>query len=309
MPDVTPKPLRSKGNAVINLMGASGGILYLVIASVMYSAKRTEGLEHVDYFPLFLVVGGIMILSMIIIVFAVDEVKLNRQMLEYEKAHPEEELTEKSADGTEVIPPAVKKSLVFLLISIALWFIGYNAVETWFTTYAEKVWGMKLGGASLCLTIATAGAIVSYMPIGIISSRIGRKKTIMGGVLLLGSCFAIVFIYACFFHHFHPWLYVLFVIIGFSWAAINVNSLPMVLEMCKGSEIGKFTGYYYTFSMAAQIVTPVLAGFLLHNVGYSSLFPYSAVFVFLSFVTMMKVAHGDAKVEAKKGLEAFDVED
>ena len=309
MPDVTPKPLRSKGNAVINLMGAAGGILYLVIASVMYSAKRTEGLEHVDYFPLFLVVGGIMILSMIIIVFAVDEVKLNRQMLEYEKAHPEEELTEKSADGTEVIPPAVKKSLVFLLISIALWFIGYNAVETWFTTYAEKVWGMKLGGASLCLTIATAGAIVSYMPIGIISSRIGRKKTIMGGVLLLGSCFGIVFIYACFFHHFHPWLYVLFVIIGFSWAAINVNSLPMVLEMCKGSEIGKFTGYYYTFSMAAQIVTPVLAGFLLHNVGYSSLFPYSAVFVFLSFVTMMKVAHGDAKVEAKKGLEAFDVED
>ena len=83
----------------------------------------------------------------------------------------------------------------------------------------------------------------------------------------------------------------------------------MVLEMCKGSDVGKFTGLYYTFSMTAQIVTPILAGTLLNRVGYKVLFPYCALFVAGSFVTMFFVKHGDNKVEAKRGLEAFDVED
>lgn len=309
MPDVTPKPLRSKANAIINLMGAVGGIAYLLIASVMYSSARTEGLEHVDYMPLFMVVAGIMVVSLIIVMFAVNEVKLNREMLTFEEQHPEENLTEKKEDGTVFLPKPVRRSLGFLLASIALWFIGYNAVETWFTTFAEKMWGMSLGGASLCLTVATAGAILTYIPVGIVASRIGRRKTIMGGVVLLCSCFFAAFIYTCFSNTFHPALYGLFLLVGLSWASINVNSLPMVLEMCKGSEVGKFTGYYYTFSMAAQIVTPIVAGFLLRNVGYNSLFPYAALFVAFSFATMCMVKHGDNKIVAKKGLEAFDIED
>ena len=108
---------------------------------------------------------------------------------------------------------------------------------------------------------------------------------------------------------FSPILYVLFILVGVAWASINVNSLPMVVEMCKGSEVGKFTGLYYTFSMAAQIATPIIAGWLLENISYKTLFPYSAIFVFASFITMMFVRHGDNKVTAKKGLEAFDVED
>ena len=309
MPDVTPKPLRSKGNAIINLMGAVGGILYLIITSFMYSKKQTEGLEHVDYMPLFMVVAGIMMLSLIIIMFAVDEVKLNRKMREYEDAHPEENLAEVDASGSEVLPPEVKKSLAFVLVSIALWFIGYNAVETWFTTYANEMWGMEIGSASLCLTIATGGAILSYIPVGQAASRIGRRKTIMIGVVLLASCFALGFVYTCFRDTFHPALYVLFFLIGVAWASINVNSLPMVLEMCKGSEIGRFTGLYYTFSMTAQIVTPIVSGFLMEHIGYSTLFPYSAVFVAAAFVTMFMVKHGDSKIVAKKGLEAFDVDD
>lgn len=309
MPDVTPKPLRSKGNAIINLMGALGGIIYLLVAAVLYSAAKTEGLEHVDYFPLFMIVAGIMILSLIIIMFAVDEVKLNTQMLEYEKAHPEENLAEETSDGEEVLPGEVKRSLGFLLVSIALWFMGYNAIETWFTTFANRMWSMSLGGASTCLTIATGGAILSYIPSGIVASKVGRRKTIMGGVLLLATCFFGGFLYTCFFDYFQWPLYVLFFFVGLAWAFINVNSLPMVLEMCKGSEVGKFTGYYYTFSMAAQIVTPILAGTLLNRIGYLSLFPYCALFVLGSFVTMFFVKHGDNKVEAKRGLEAFDVED
>ena len=98
----------------------------------------------------------------------------------------------------------------------------------------------------------------------------------------------------------------LFACVGIGWAFINVNSMPMVVEMCKGSEVGRFTGYYYTFSMAAQIVTPIFAGFLLNHVGYITLFPYATIFAALAFVTMLFVKHGDGNVEVKKGLEAFE---
>ena len=97
-----------------------------------------------------------------------------------------------------------------------------------------------------------------------------------------------------------------FALVGLAWAAINVNSLPMVVEMCRGSDVGKFTGYYYTASMTAQVITPVLAGTLLKHLGYHILFPYGAVFVALSFVTISFVKHGDSKAAARKGLEAFE---
>ena len=309
MPDVTPKPLRSRGNAVINLMGAVGGVLALLVASVMYSTSRTAGKEHVDYFPLFAVVAGIMLVSLFVVVFLVDEVGLNHKMLVYEEAHPEDNLMEQDEKGEEVVPKEVKKSLTFLLVSIALWFMGYNAVETWFTTYANHMWNMSLGSASTCMTVATGGAILSYIPSGYVASKIGRRKTIMSGVLLLASCFFGAFLYTCAYDTFRWPLYILFLLLGVAWAFINVNSLPMVLEMCKGSDVGKFTGLYYTFSMTAQIVTPILAGTLLNRVGYKVLFPYCALFVAGSFVTMFFVKHGDNKVEAKRGLEAFDVDD
>ena len=309
MPDVTPKPLRSRANAIINLMGALGGIIYLIIATLLYSEKRTAGLDHVNYFLLFAIVAGIMLFSLAIVMFTVDEVALSAKMLEYEAAHPEENLIETDESGKEELPGDVKKSLAFLLISIALWFIAYNGVETWFTTYASRQWDMALGSSSLCLTIATVGAIITYIPAGAMAGKIGRKKTIMGGIVLMIAAFAMAFIYTLLSDQFSPILYVLFVMIGVGWAAINVNSLPMVVEMCKGSDIGKFTGTYYTFSMAAQIVTPIVAGWLMNHVSYSTLFPYSLVFITAAFLTMSMVKHGDSEVTVKKGLEAFDVDD
>ena len=306
MPDVTPKPLRSRANALINLMGAIGGILYLIIASVLYSQARTAHLTHVSYLLLFAVVAGIMILALIILMKTVDEPKLFAEQQEYERMHPEDELAKADTDGTLRLPKEVKRSLGFLLASIALWFIGYNAVETWFTTYANRVWGMALGSASLCLTIATGGAILTYLPAGFFAEKIGRKKTIMTGVILLASCFGAMFIWSLARGGFHPALYVLFVLVGAAWALINVNSLPMVVEMCRGSDVGKFTGYYYTFSMAAQTVTPIVAGALLNRAGYMTLFPYAALFVLFSFFTMRRVMHGDSRKTGKKGLEAFE---
>ena len=305
MPDVTPKPLRSKANAIINLMGAVGGIIYLIITTFLY---KTTSDVYVSYLPLFAIVGGIMLTALAVVMFCVNEPKLVAEQKAYEDAHPEDNLTEVTESG-EALPADVKSSLSFLLVSIALWFIGYNGVTTWFSVYATESWNMTLGHANTCLTIATAGAIVSYIPVGNVASKVGRRKTIRFGTLLLSGSFFAAFLYTMVSNAFSPILYALFVLVGVAWASINVNSLPMVVEMCKGSEVGKFTGLYYTFSMTAQIATPIVAGWLLENVDYKTLFPYAAIFVFASFVTMGFVKHGDNKVDAKKGLEAFDIAD
>lgn len=305
MPDITPKPLRSKANAIINLMGAVGGILYLLITTFLYHVKSET---YVSFFPLFAIVAGIMSAAMAVVMFFVNEPELVKKQQEYDRKHPEDDLTEHTAQG-DTLPADVKKSLTFLLVSISLWFVGYNGVSTWFSVYAENIWGMSLGQANTCLTIATGGAILSYIPIGTVASHIGRRKTIRFGALLLSGSFLAAFLLTMALEGFSPVLYVLFLLVGLAWASINVNSLPMVVEMCKGSEVGKFTGLYYTFSMSAQIITPIVAGWLLRNVSYRALFPYAAVFVFASFLTMGFVRHGDNKVPAKKGLEAYDVED
>ena len=306
MPDVTPKPLRSKGNAIINLMGAVGGILYLAVAAVMYPNSKVQGLAHVNYQPLFLVVSAIMFVAVGVLFLTIKEPKLTAENQELEKQHPEWNLARDDGSGNQVLPAPVKRSLGFLLASIALWFAGYNGVTTWFTTYISVVMGQGLGGASTCLLVATAGAIVSYIPIGALASKIGRKKTIMGGIILLAACFLLGFVLTTVYSSINAVMFVVFALVGLAWAAINVNSLPMVVEMCKGSDIGKFTGYYYTASMSAQIITPILAGTLMRHISYQILFPYAALFVSLSFVTMLFVRHGDVKAEAKKGLEAFE---
>ena len=306
MPDVTPKPLRSKANAIINLMGALGGAIYLGLTAVLYPNSKTEGLAHVDYQILFIIVAAIMLVSVVLLFFTIKEPQLVAENKALEAQHPEWNLAVDDGSGNEILPPQVKKSLGFLLASIALWFMGYNGVTTWFSTYVDEVMGQGIGGASTCLLVATVGAIISYIPIGIIASKIGRKKTIQIGIIVLAACFALGYVLTTTSSSITVVMYIVFALVGFAWAAINVNSLPMVVEMCKGSDIGKFTGYYYTASMAAQVVTPILAGTLLRNISYKVLFPYAAFFVACSFVTMLFVTHGDVKAEAKKGIEAFE---
>ena len=306
MPDVTPKPLRSRANAIINLMGAVGGMLYLGVAAVLYPTDKVKNLVHVNYQPLFLVVSAIMAAAVAVLLLTIQEPRLSAENQALEARHPEWNLAEDDGSGHEVLPKPVKRSLGFLLASIALWYIGYNGVTTWFTTYISEIMGEGLGTASRCLLVATAGAIVSYIPIGAVASKVGRRKTILAGCALLAACFFTGFLLTTAFSTLNFAMYIVFALVGLAWAAINVNSLPMVVEMCRGSDIGKFTGYYYTASMAAQVVTPVLAGTLMRHVSYKILFPYAALFVALSFVTMCFVRHGDSKAEAKRGLDAFE---
>lgn len=312
MPDLTPNKLRSKGNAVINLMGAVGGVYTLIMIKLLVGKG-----DRPDYMPLFVSVAALMVVSVGLLIITINEKKVKEKVAAEVKAYEEregviamnedvEEQTQTKETGKQAMPREVKRSMIFLLASIFFWFTAYNAVTTAFSRYTKVVWHMEGGGFADCLMVATVAAIISYIPIGNIASKAGRKKTIMGGVVLMSLCyFAAIFAGA-----YHPVINVAFALIGIAWAAINVNSYPMIVEMSKGCDIGKFTGTYYTFSMTAQIFTPVLSGFLLENVSYRTLFPYALVFSLLALVTMTQVHHGDARPDKKKSLlENFDVDD
>jgi maltose/moltooligosaccharide transporter len=298
MPDVTPKPLRSKANAVINLMGAVGGMLTLLLISLLVPKSGRP-----DYLPLFAVVAGIMAVSVILLVLKINERKITEELSVQE---PREEPLLDARGKPAPMEKEVKRSLLFILLSVSLWFMGYNAITTAFSKYAQVYWGLKGGGFANCLLVATGAAILSYIPVGSIATRFGRKKTILFGVGILAICFTL----GSFIKTFSPLVNVLFVFVGIAWAAINVNSYPMVVEMSRGTDVGKFTGLYYSFSMAAQVLTPILSGALLEHVGYGTLFPYAAFFVTLSFLTMLFVKHGDSKpIQPKSKLEVFNIED
>lgn len=306
MPDVTPKPLRSKGNAIINLMGALGGVFTLAVTGLLVH-EGANGRN--DYTLLFLAVSLLMAVSVVVLVLTVRENKLAAEVVametDEEKAAEAEEQKE-SGKAFGELAPDVRRSLWLILFSVAFWFMGYNAVTSAFTRYMQVQWGYDIKAASLCLMVATVGAVLSYLPVGMLSSKFGRKKMIQAGVILLAVCFAA----AGLFKAFHPAVYVVFALVGVAWAMINVNSYPMVVEISKSGDVGKYTGYYYTFSMAAQIITPILSGLLLEHVGYQTLMPYATVMVAISFVTISLARHGDNKPEPPKSkLEAFDVGD
>ncbi len=303
MPDVTIKPLRSKANAIINLMGSAGGILVLGLGIVFAtSSVRNSLMSYTGYFG---VIACIMLLALAIFMWQVREPKFAKEMQEQSKAYGIDENTDdKQTSGSRKLSKGEKRSLLFLLASIILWFMGYNAVTSKYSVYASNVLHKDY---NLTLIIAQAAAIIAYLPVGIVSSKFGRKKTILAGIIMLTTAFGV----ACFLRQSSPTMLMnaMFALAGIGWATINVNSFPMVVELCKGGDVGKYTGFYYTASMAAQTVTPMISGFFMDKLGMTTLFPYASIFVALAFVTMLFVMHGDNKPTAKKGLEALDVED
>mgnify|MGYP000016079296 FL=1 len=298
MPDVTLKPLRSKANAVINLMGSAGGILVLVLGMVFAtSAVRNSLMSYIGYFA---VIAAIMLAALVVFMLTVRE---NEWAAEMQQQSVELGLEDKeeAATGERKLSVDEVRSLIFLLLSIVLWFFGYNAVTSKYSVYASNILHKDY---NLTLIIAQAAAIISYLPVGFIASRVGRKKTILAGVVMLTAAFTT----ASFMSAESPTMLMnaMFALAGIAWATINVNSFPMVVEMCSGGNVGKYTGFYYTASMAAQVATPMLSGLLMDRMGMHVLFPYAAVFTALAFVTMLFVRHGDSRPEAKWGLEALD---
>jgi len=299
MPDVTIRQFRSKANAVINLLGSAGAVVSIGIMTVFGLSNKS----YIGYTPAFIATGALMLVALMVFLLTVNENKLVEEYDETIRKHnlidePEEEVVTEGRFNQ-----SRKGSLILILISVFLWFMGYNAVISKLSDYAPKQLNMNF---TLPLLVAQGAAIVSFIPIGMLSSYFGRKKMILIGVILLTICFGSAF----FLTASTGWLlYVVLAFTGIAWATINVNSFPMVVELASGEEVGKYTGYYYTFSMAAQIITPIFSGVLMDIFGRKVLFPYAAFFVVLALVTMIFVKHGDVK-PAKTGiLESFDVED
>ena len=298
MPDVTVKPLRSKANAIINLTGTAGGILVLALGIVFGTSKHIS-MKYIGYS---LSVVAIMLLGLVLFIFTVKERKWAEDMeaetsaLGLEDTAPEAEQGEKRKLSR---PETV--SLLLVLASVALWYIGYNSITSKYSVYATNILGFDF---NITLIIAQAAAIVSYIPVGIIASRIGRRKNVLAGVLMLAGAFFI----GNFITPTTPefLMFPVFILAGMGWATINVNSFPMVVELAKGGDVGKYTGYYYTASMAAQIVAPILSGVLYDVFGMRLMFfAFGTVFVALSFVTMFFVKHGDSKAQKQGALESL----
>lgn len=300
MPDLTPKPLRSKANSIINLMGAIGAIITLFLIKAMVK----DG-DNPDYTLIFIIVAAFMLSAVFILLKTIHENEIAKEMAAL-YGSDEDTLTDTESHEKKSLPKDVKRSLYFIFASIFLWFTAYNAVTTAFSRYAVKIWHMDGGSFANPLIVATSVAILSYIPIGIISSLIGRKKTIIIGIVMMTVSYCCGFIFTSY----SPLINIVFAIIGIGWSAISVNSYPMVVEMGRGSDTGKYTSLYYMFSMTAQIITPTISGFLLENVSYRTLFPYAFIFSILSLCTMLFVKHGDSKPPRKKSaLENFDIED
>ena len=309
MPDLTPAPLRSAANSIINLMGALGGVFTLVMTMLLLKSNGDE--SRTNYTPLMVSIVLCLVISVVIQFFTVNENKIKKEIdaqggLQSLGEEMAKDVKESLSNVGKKLPKDVFKSLVFLLLSVVFWYMAYNAVTTAFTRYVAEVWHMEGGSYAGTMMIATVAAVLSYIPVGKISSKLGRKKVILFGVVLMSICYISI----ATMNSATGIINVFFALIGIGWAAINVNSYPMVVEMSKAGDIGKYTGTYYTFSMAAQVFTPILSGFLLEHVSYRTLFPYAFVFSTLAFFTMLMVKHGDSRPDAKKSvLEHFDVDD
>ena len=302
MPDVTVKPLRSKANAIINLVGTVGGILVLVLGKVF----KTSGHPYMKYTWYIIAVAAIMLVGLIVFIFTVKERKWAAEMEEDTvRLGLVEKAEEETGEKRKLSRPELR-SLLLILASVALWYIGYNSITSKYSVYATNILGFDY---NLTLIIAQAAAIVSYIPVGIIASKIGRRKTVLAGVLMLTTAFFIGNFITPSISEFV--MYPVFILAGMGWATINVNSFPMVVELARGGDVGKYTGYYYTASMSAQIVAPILSGLLYDLVGMRYMFfAFGTLFVALSFVTMFFVKHGDSKnIEKKSALEHLDVDD
>lgn len=284
MPDFTPRPLRSKANGVINFMGGVGAVIAFLIGGFLFRLN--------EFLP-FAVCSAIMILTIILMYLMIHEPK---------EAADDKQAAEQAEGRAEGEKGSVS-SLIFLLLAIFFWFTAYNAVETFFSTFGEVVLNIDKSQSSFMLAVFSAMLVVFSIPSGFLASRIGRKKTILIGITIL----FLVFVTMNFTVGLNPYIiYVLLAIGGISWALININSYPMVVEMTSNKGIGKYTGYYYFFSMTAAIVSPILFGYIKDMAGDRFLFVYSSIAMVLAFFFMMLVKHGESKPEAKSAFEGIE---
>ena len=299
MPDVTPKPLRSQANALITFMGGVGGALSIVVYKI-FGAKKYE-----SHIALWLVTAGLLLVILALYLVFVKEKKFVALREEEEKEHnviDEEE--EEAKQGMTKLPKEKMISLILILGTVFLWFMGYNCVRSHMSVYATNYLGFTQGFVGTVNLFNGIGGAIALVPCAYLAAKIGRKKTIFVGLAIAAAAFVPSF----FMTKDTPGVNILFplcfILSGFGMVFINVNTLPMVTELSKGSNVGKYTGYYYVASMTAQAVTPYFAGLVMgDNISHWNwMFVYSVVLIAAATITTAFIKYGDAKAEKAKGI-------
>ncbi len=314
MPDVTPKPIRSNANAVINIMGTVGGVISLLLMNVLidYEERVINDSGETQRFLaasnhnwiLVSLICAFMVLAAIIMLIKVKENRFAedsaRAMKEAGIDPTEEDKLEKKESVWKVLGSLSRSqlvSLVFILLSVFLWYMAYNALTTHFSVFATQV--LREKSFTLPLLIANAAAFVMFLPSVEIGKRLGRKKTVMIGVgmMMLGLALATAFIIpkGTDAATLKAVMYPTFILIGGGWATINVHSFVMCVELSDENTTGTYTGLYYAFTMTAQVITPILSGLVMDKIADVYLIPYALAFVCLAMITMIFVRHGNAQ--------------
>ena len=287
MPDLTPAPLRSKANGIINLMGGLASIVAFLVGGKI--ADR-YGLGST-----FMMGTVVMFIAVIVLFLFVKEKRTteDKQLAEELNLKKEKKsVKEGTLSSFKLLPKAQRRSLLFILLAIFFWFCAFNAVETFFTSYATTHLGQTDGQAAILLAFFSVSFVIFAVPSGFLAAKIGRKRTIMIGLVGL----IVVFIPMIMIENLWV-LRILLMIGGIFWAFININSLPMVLELAKDTELGTFTGYYYFFSFSAAIASPILFGVIRDlTLTFSSLFIYAPISFALALICMTQVKHGEVAV-------------
>jgi maltose/moltooligosaccharide transporter len=279
MPDITPSKFRSQANGVINFMGGLGALLVYFGGKPLYD--RSIALP-------FLVGGFVMFAASMLVVAFVREPQLAETSAGGGRVSLGDSFRGLRANLKDVFTG--EKSLLFVLLGILFWFVGFNAIETFFTSYAHFHLGMKESTGALILGFFSVTFMVTSIVSGLMGSRIGRRRTIRIGIVVLVA----TLIVSLFFRSFAP-LAGIFVVGGFGWALINVNSLPMVVDMTTVEKVGGYTGLYYFFSQAANIIAPPAAGALIDAFGYPALMVFSTAMFGVAFVMMSFVRRGEVQ--------------
>lgn len=285
MPDMTPSHLRSRANGVINLMGGIGSILAFLLGGLLFDLGGMP-------IP-FLFSGLVMLAAWLILIFCIKESPLPSANFDKEPDQKTDCLSEEEGKKEQ---RSINLSLILILLAIFFWFISINSIETYFTLYASNVLNLEAGDAMVTLAFFAVAFVASAVPAGIIGTRFGRKRTILTGLLGL----FILLIFAYFLRNI--WIIrACLTLAGLFWGLVNINSLPMVVEIAKSNRIGKYTGYYYFFSQAASIASPLLFGLIQDlTQNYSNLFVYSPVGIFCAILCMIFVKHGEAPVDEEE---------
>jgi maltose/moltooligosaccharide transporter len=282
MPDITPKPLRSKANGIINIMGYIGGA-FATVLGIIFVLSTYLGKDSANWLDNkaniwliegpFLIASILMVISCLVLFFALKENKVEEEMKdELIRGEKYAEVTDK-VDDDKPLSSANRKMLWLILIAEFFWFMADNGVSTFMGNYTLYYLNCKTSSNMINTIVGGVGSVIGFALGGYFAGKIGRKNTVLSGLGI--SVFAVILwvllgytvqqgsVGADGYNTFPIYIYFVWALKGFGMSLVHINSFPMVVELCNAKKIGKFTGYYYASSMAAQTITPCLVGLFL----------------------------------------------